>query len=347
MTSTFHRDSVRRIAVIGAGSWGTALADHLGRAGYAVSLWAYEKEVAEEIGRKRENSVFLPGFRLSGNISPTSDLESAAGGADIILFVVPSHVARSVLKGLKQYLPGGVPLISATKGIETDTLLLPTEVIEDVLGEDWHPLVGTISGPSFAREVVRGLPTAVSLAAGDISLAVEAQAVFSSESFRVYTNPDVIGLQIGGAVKNVMAIAAGISDGLDFGNNARAALITRGLAEMKRLGISMGAAAETFAGLSGLGDLVLTCTGNLSRNRTLGMKLGEGLTLEEILASMKMVAEGVHTSEAIVKLAARQGVEMPICEQTHAIIHEGKKPTESFRELMSRVLKDEAADRPL
>ncbi len=330
-----------RVGVIGAGSWGTALADYLARRGHRVSLWAFEPEVAADIRRKNENAVYLPGIGLAPSIEAGDDIKAVLKGAELVVFVVPSHVARGVLAGMAPHLRAGTPFVSATKGIETDTLKLPTEVIIDVLGERWRPSVGTLSGPSFAREVAKGLPTAVSLAAGDPGVAQGIQAAISSSNFRIYTNPDVLGLQVGGAVKNVMAIAAGISDGLGFGNNARAAMITRGLAEMTRLGISMGARPETFAGLSGLGDLVLTCTGDLSRNRTLGMSVGRGLPLDEILKQSRMVAEGVHTSEAVVKLAARQGVEMPISEQVHAIIHLGKKPPEAFRELVARDLKDE------
>jgi glycerol-3-phosphate dehydrogenase (NAD(P)+) len=329
------------MAVIGAGSWGTTLADYLAGRGYSTNLWAYESEVALEIGERRENSLFLPGFNLSEKVRPTTSLEEAVFGAGLILFVVPSHVARAVLVEMKPFLRNLVPLISATKGLETDSLMLPLEVILDTLGDEWKNYLGCLSGPSFAREVAQGLPTAVSLSMYGEETARTIQSVFSSDTLRVYTNRDVIGLQIGGAVKNVIAISAGISDGLGLGNNARAALITRGLAEMKRLGHSMGASTETFSGLSGLGDLILTCTGDLSRNRTLGKDLGRGRSLGEILKEMRMVAEGVHTSQAMVNLAARQEVEMPICQQTYQIIHQGKKPQTAIMELMSRTLKKE------
>ncbi len=336
-----------KIAVVGAGSWGTALADHLARRGHAVRLWAFEPEVVQCIRDRRENALFLPGCFLHDGILPTTDMPEALDSAGAILFVVPSHVARSVLASMASHVPSRIPLVSATKGIETESLMLPTEVIRDVLGSEWAPWIGSLSGPSFAREVAKGLPTAVSLAMGDQKLAPSLQEAFSSPTLRVYTNPDLIGLQIGGAVKNVIAVAAGLSDGLGFGNSARAALITRGLAEMRRLGTLMGARPETFAGLSGLGDLVLTCTGDLSRNRTLGVKLGQGMSAAEILAGSRMVAEGYHTSAAVVRLADKFGADMPICRQTHAIMHAGKGPAVVFQELMSRDLKDEAADRPL
>lgn len=336
-----------KIAVIGAGSWGTALADHLARRKHAVALWAYEPEVAAGIRDRRENTLFLPGCPLHDGIRATTDMAEALDAADAVVFVVPSHVARSVLGGMAGLIPSRIPVVSATKGIEVESLMFPSEVIGDVFGPDWAPWIGSLSGPSFAREVVKGLPTAVSLAMGDQALAPPLQEAFSSRTLRVYTNPDLIGLQVGGAVKNVIAVAAGISDGLGFGNSARAALITRGLAEMRRLGMVMGARPETFSGLSGLGDLVLTCTGDLSRNRTLGFKLGQGMSTTEILAGSRMVAEGFHTSAALVRLAERCGADMPICRQTHAIMHEAKTPDAVFQELMSRDLKDEAADRPI
>jgi glycerol-3-phosphate dehydrogenase (NAD(P)+) len=334
------------IAVIGGGSWGTALAHHLASHGHPVNLWVFEPEVAQCIQQRHENDRFLPGHRLSPLLKPTPSLKTALKGVRTIVFVVPSHVARPVLEEMKVLLPHPVPFISATKGIENGSLMLPTEVIVDVLGAQWRPLTGALSGPSFAKEVVQGLPTAVTLALPGEEVSWKAQALFTSGSFRIYLNPDVVGVQVGGAVKNVLAIAAGISDGLGFGNNARAALITRGLAEMRRLGQALGGTRETFAGLSGLGDLILTCTGDLSRNRTVGMKLGRGLGLSEITRGMHMVAEGIHTAESVTALSQRHGVEMPICRVTDDILHRGKKPLDAFRELMARQVKDETTDLP-
>ena len=328
--------------MIGAGSWGTTLAHHLAAAGHRVPLWVYEPELVAAIGRDRLNPIYLPGIPLHEGISPSGDLERVLAGAHLALFVTPSHVARSAVRAARSALPPGVPVVVASKGIETDTLKTMSEVFaEELAPASAHPLV-FLSGPSFAREVARGLPTAVTAASADAAAARLVQELFSTESFRVYTNDDVTGVELGGSLKNVIAIAAGICDGLELGLNARSALITRGLAEMTRLGLAMGARAQTFAGLAGLGDLVLTCTGDLSRNRTLGMELGRGRTLEEILGGMRMVAEGVRTTAAAVSLARRHGVEMPISLQTHAVLYGGKPPRAALHELMTRDLRNEA-----
>jgi glycerol-3-phosphate dehydrogenase (NAD(P)+) len=334
-----------RIAIIGAGAWGTALAIVLGRqGGHEVRLWAREAEVQDSIAQRRENALFLPGARVPQTVTATGSLEHALAGAGIVVTVMPSHHCRAMLRQMAPHLSPEMLFVSATKGLENDTLLRMTEVAAQVVGEErgFAPRIGALSGPSFAQEVARGDPTAVTIASGDEELASAVQEEFGDRSFRLYTNPDVAGVEMGGALKNVIAIAAGICDGLGFGHNTVAALITRGLAEMSRLAIACGARRETMAGLAGLGDLVLTCTGGLSRNRTVGVELGRGRKLEEITAGMHgMVAEGVLTTNAAVGLARRTGVEMPITEQMHAILHQGKAPREAIRELMSRPGKSE------
>jgi glycerol-3-phosphate dehydrogenase (NAD(P)+) len=329
------------LAVIGAGSWGTTLAHHLATGGHRVSLWAFEPEIAAEIAARNENSTFLPGVPLHPSIRPSSKLEEVIPGSDVIVFVTPSHVARDVLRRSVPLLTPGIPVVIASKGIETESLKTMSEVFEEELPAQNSPYLAFLSGPSFAKEVARGLPTAVSVASRHAGTAVRIQQLFSTGTFRVYTNPDVTGVELGGALKNVMAIAAGISDGLGLGHNARSALITRGLAEMTRLGVALGADNRTFAGLSGIGDLVLTCTGDLSRNRTVGKKLGKGLKLADILKDMKMVAEGVKTTLAAVRLARRAGVELPIAEQIYEVLYENKNPRQALQELMTRDLRSE------
>jgi glycerol-3-phosphate dehydrogenase (NAD(P)+) len=329
------------LAVIGAGSWGTTLAHHLAGLEHRVILWAYEPELSAEIEMKHENSLYLPGVTLHPSLKASSSLEKVLPGAALALFVTPSHVARSIVRQSLPYLPHGIPIVIASKGIETDSLKTMCEVFDEELPREQGHHTAFLSGPSFAKEVVRGLPTAVSVASRDPETAVFVQTLFSSKSFRVYTNPDVTGVELGGALKNVIAIAAGISDGLELGHNARSALITRGLAEMTRLGVALGADERTFSGLSGMGDLVLTCTGDLSRNRTVGMKLGRGQKLKEILESMRMVAEGVKTTLATVRLARRLDVELPIAEQIHDVLYEDKDPREAIQELMTRGLRSE------
>jgi len=331
----------RRVAVVGAGSWGTALAHHLAGCGHEIRLWAYEPEVADSVNGARENRLFLPGVALHAGIRASADLAAGLAGCGAALFVTPSHVARATLRAALPHLPPGVPLLVATKGLETDSLQTMAEVFSEELSPlGPHPLA-FVSGPSFAREVAAGLPTAVTVASRDAATARAAQELLSSESFRAYTTDDVVGVEIGGALKNVVAIAAGIGDGLGLGNNARSALITRGLAEMARLGVARGARPATFAGLAGLGDLVLTCTGDLSRNRSLGMALASGRTLGEIQAATRTVAEGVRTTAAAVRLAAASGIEMPIATQVHRVLFEGASPRAALHELMTRSLKDE------
>lgn len=330
-----------RIAVIGAGSWGTALANLLVKKGLEVILWAYERELVERMQATRVNDLFLPGVRLDGRLSFTSELGLAVAGHQVVVLVSPSQVMRRVVTQLASHLDGSSLLVSAAKGIENDSLLLMSEVLEDVLGGDVSGRCAYLSGPSFAREVAAELPTAVAVAAVGGEVARTVQELFRTEYFRVYTNPDVIGVEIGGALKNVIALAAGVSDGLGFGHNARAALINRGLVEMGRLGTAKGAHAETFAGLAGMGDLVLTCTGDLSRNRTVGIELGRGRKLDEILGGMRMVAEGVQTTLSAYQLAQKLGVVMPITEQMYQILYRDKDPRQAVSELMMRQQKSE------
>jgi len=337
-----------RIAVIGAGAWGTGLAIALGRGGsHLVKLWAYEKEVVESIRATHVNEAFLSGCPMPESIEATQSLAEAISGAEIVLSVMPSHHARRVWSQMKPLLHPEMLLVSATKGIENDSLLRMTEVITDVLthGEgSFKPRLCALSGPSFAREVAKGHPTAVSVASADAALSAQVQEAFSDANFRLYRSDDVTGVELGGSVKNVIAIAAGVVDGLGFGFNTVAALITRGLAEMTRLTVACGGRAETMSGLSGLGDLVLTCTGGLSRNRSVGVELGRGRKLEEVIAGMHgMVAEGVLTTNATVGLAHARGVEMPIIEQMHMILQLGKQPCEAIRDLMNRPLTKESA----
>jgi glycerol-3-phosphate dehydrogenase (NAD(P)+) len=330
-----------KIGVIGAGSWGTTLADLLAKKGHEVTLWAYEPELAEEMNHERVNRLFLPGINLSPRLRFTNSLPEAVAGKDLLLFVVPSQAARGVLTSVLPILPEGAVIVSASKGIELETLKIMSEVFGELLPPALMGKFAVLSGPSFAREVAQEMPTAVVAAAADASVSRHVQRVFTTFFFRLYTNNDVVGVELGGAIKNVIAIAAGISDGLGFGHNTRAALITRGLAEMTRLGRAMSAKSETFAGLAGMGDLVLTCTGDLSRNRTVGMKLGEGKRLSEILAEMRMVAEGVKTTESALSLARRLNVEMPITEKVYQVLHEDKPAREAVIELMTRDLKAE------
>jgi glycerol-3-phosphate dehydrogenase (NAD(P)+) len=337
-----------RIAVIGAGAWGTALTIALARGGsHQLKLWAYEKEVVESIRATHVNEVFLSGCPLPECIEATQSLAEAISGAEIVLSVMPSHHARRVWSQMKPLLHPEMLLVSATKGIENESLRRMTEVITDVLtqGEgSFQPRLCALSGPTFAREVAKGYPTAISVACADSKLSGRIQELFSDSNFRLYRNEDVIGVELGGSVKNVIAIAAGIVDGIGYGHNTVAGLITRGLAEMTRLTVACGGRADTMAGLSGLGDLVLTCTGGLSRNRSVGVELGRGRKLDQIIADMHgMVAEGVLTTSATVGLAHSVGVEMPITEQMHLILQHGKAPGEAIRDLMQRPLTQESA----
>lgn len=334
------------IAIIGAGAWGTGIAIVLGRKGtHRVRLWAHEADVCEVIQQRRMNEKFLPGREIPESVAASNDLATVLADAEIVVSVMPSQHCRGLFERMRPMISSRTLLVSATKGLEENSLLRMTEVIGQVLGGDGRssPAVGALSGPSFAQEVARGDPTAITIASTNADLARTVQTEFSGPSFRVYTNSDVVGVELGGALKNIVAIAAGICDGLGFGHNSAAALITRGLAEMTRLVVACGGRAETMAGLAGLGDLVLTCTGGLSRNRSVGVELGRGRKLPEILASMHgMVAEGVFTTTAAVGLAHARHVEMPITEQMHAILHHGKSPREAIQELMMRSGKSEA-----
>jgi glycerol-3-phosphate dehydrogenase (NAD(P)+) len=333
------------IAVIGAGAWGTGIAIVLGRKGtHRVRLWAHETDVCTSITQNHVNERFLPGRPIPDSVTASNDLAAAIRGAQIVVSVMPSQHCRGLFDRMRPLLEPQTLIVSATKGLEEGSLLRMTEVIGHVLkhNDGSIPVVGALSGPSFALEVARGDPTAVTIASENAALLRTVQQEFSDASFRVYTNSDVVGVELGGALKNVIAIAAGISDGLGFGHNSAAALITRGLAEMTRLVVACGGRAETMAGLAGLGDLVLTCTGGLSRNRSVGVELGRGKKLPDIIAAMHgMVAEGVFTTTAAVGLAHARGVEMPITEQMHAILHHGKSPREAIQELMTRSGKSE------
>jgi glycerol-3-phosphate dehydrogenase (NAD(P)+) len=326
------------IAIIGAGAWGTGLAIVLGRrGGHRLRLWAHEADVFESIANRQVNERFLPGRSIPNSVTVTNDLASALGEANIVVSVMPSQHCRALFERMRPLISSRTQIVSATKGLEEGSLLRMTEVIAQVLGRADGSALGALSGPTFALEVARGDPTAIAIASSDATLLRTVQEEFSDPSFRVYTNSDVIGVELGGALKNIVAIAAGICDGLGLGHNSVAALITRGLAEMTRLVVACGGRAETMAGLAGLGDLVLTCTGGLSRNRSVGVELGRGRTLPEIVAGMHgMVAEGIFTTTAAAGLAQERGVEMPITSQMNAILHQGKPPREALHELMTR-----------
>ncbi|HTC58282.1 MAG TPA: NAD(P)H-dependent glycerol-3-phosphate dehydrogenase [Candidatus Sulfotelmatobacter sp.] len=333
------------IAIVGAGAWGTALSIILGRKEtHQVRLWAHEKDVCETITRERVNERFLPGQTVPARVAPCNDLAEALEGAGVVVSVMPSQHCRLLFEQMRPHLRPQTMIVSATKGLEENSLLRMTEVILQVVkgGSIPAPRIGALSGPSFALEAARGDPTAITIASKDEELARFVQQEFSNASFRLYTNEDPIGVELGGALKNTVAIAAGVCAGLGLGHNSVAALITRGLAEMTRLVVACGGKAETMAGLAGLGDLVLTCTGGLSRNRSVGVELGRARKLPEILAGMHgMVAEGIFTTTAAVGLARARGVEMPITEQMYAILHEGKAPREAIHELMTRSGKSE------
>jgi glycerol-3-phosphate dehydrogenase (NAD(P)+) len=333
------------IAIIGAGAWGTALSIILGRAEtHRIRLWAHEPEVCQSINARRVNEAFLPGQQLPFSVTARNDLAETVRGASVLVSVMPSQHCRGLFEQIRPLLSRETIIVSATKGLEENSLLRMTEVIAQVVKADnlAAPRIGALSGPSFALEAARGDPTAVAIASHDAELARTVQREFSNASFRVYTNDDPAGVELGGALKNTIAIAAGVCAGLGLGHNSVAALITRGLAEMTRLVIACGGKAETMAGLAGLGDLVLTCTGGLSRNRSVGVELGRGRKLQEILAGMHgMVAEGVFTTTAAVGLARARGVEMPITEQMYAILHDGKSPRDAINELMARSGKSE------
>jgi glycerol-3-phosphate dehydrogenase (NAD(P)+) len=336
---------MNQIAIIGAGAWGTALSIALGRKRvHGIQLWAHEKEVQASISSRRVNELFLPGQVIPEAVSVTGDLKQAVRGAEIVVSVMPSQHCRRLFQEMHPFLKPEMMFVSATKGLEEGSLLRMTEVIGSVIGSNggWRPRIGALSGPSFAKEVARGDPTAITIASVDTELAETVQREFSDPRFRVYTNSDVIGVELGGALKNIIAIAAGVCDGLGLGHNSVAALITRGLAEITRLVVACGGRQETMAGLAGLGDLVLTCTGGLSRNRSVGVELGRGRKLPDIIASMHgMVAEGVFTTHAAVQLAITRKVEIPITTQMDAILHRGKSPRDAIQELMTRSGKSE------
>ena len=332
------------IGVVGAGSWGTALANLLAEKGYPIDLWVFEQDICQQIAETRENGVFLPGVQLSGNIRPTSDLAEVVRGKGLVLIVVPSHVMRVVAGQMAPHLEPEAVVVSASKGIENETQLTMTGVLKEAAADLSDDRLAVLSGPSFAREVAMGVPTVVTIASKNEACANMAQRVFATAAFRVYTNEDIIGVELGGAVKNVIAIAAGIIDGLGLGLNTRAALITRGQTEIRRLGLAMGANPRTFTGLAGIGDLVLTCTGDLSRNHMVGLKIGQGQTLSQVLSDMRMVAEGVKTARSVYNLAKRLGVEMPISDAVYRVLHEDLSPKDACYELMTRDLKHELDD---
>lgn len=329
-----------KISIIGAGSWGTSLAIHLASNFRQISLWVYEKELCETIARSRDNTWFLPGHPLPENIHPTSSLQTA-GQSSLILLVVPTHVIRQTLTQLKPFIPKDCLIISASKGIENDTLLTSHQIIQDVLGANTS--AATISGPTFAKEVAEGVPSALLASAENLETAKQVQELFTTDKMKVFANDDLVGVEIGGALKNVIAIATGISDGLGLGYNTRAALITRGLVEISRIGTKLGAKPETFYGLTGLGDLVLTCTGDLSRNRQLGIQLGQGKSLQEITENMKMVAEGVLTVKSAHSLIKKFNVQASIMEETYRVLHENKSPGQALKDLMKVEISTEFA----
>lgn len=330
-----------KVTVIGAGSWGSALAIHLAGAGHQVRLWAFEPEVVDSINQSHCNQVYFPDFTFPPRVAAYNSLEEALQGAEVVVMVVPSHVFRQVLGQAAPYLQSDAVIASCTKGIEADTGFTMCEVAEDVLPKEFHRSLCCLSGPSFAKEVAAGVPTAVTVASRSTRKAQLVQHTFATPLFRVYTSPDIIGVELGGAVKNPLAIAAGMVSGLGLGHNTLSALITRGLAEMTRLSLAKGGQMATLSGLAGLGDLVLTCTGDLSRNRMVGYRLGQGENIKHITASMKMVAEGVINTKTVRALANEAGVEMPITEAVYGVIYQDKSPQEAVRELMTRELKAE------
>ncbi|MCB9654671.1 MAG: NAD(P)-dependent glycerol-3-phosphate dehydrogenase [Deltaproteobacteria bacterium] len=332
---------VTRVGVVGAGAWGTALANLMAECGADVTLWAYEPEVVDDINQRHLNTIYLDGITLSPNLTATHSKEAAVRDRDLVMLAVPSHIMRHVAAELVPHLPEGVPIVTASKGIEEETLMTMDEVLRDVLPLVHHPVLAYLSGPSFAREVALKHPTAVSMAARFENVAERAQSMVAAPWFRIYTSTDVIGIELGGAIKNVMAIGAGVVDGLGFGYNTTAALVTRGLAEMSRLAVRRGANPLTLEGLSGLGDLMLTCTGGLSRNRQVGQRIGRGETLTEILKDMKQVAEGVRTAKSVHGLAQREGIEMPIATTVYRMLYEDLPAREAVPELMTRSLKRE------
>ena len=332
---------MKNLAIIGAGAWGTALSIVLAPRFPRVRLWVYEEDLAVRMKLSRENDLYLPGCPLPASVEPVSDIAAALDGADAVLSVAPSHLVRETYQRMLPFVSESMVFVSATKGLENNTLLRMSEVMQESLSVRFAPRIAVISGPSFAGEVARSEPTALAVASADAALAERVQAAFSGPTFRLYTSSDTIGVELGGSIKNVVAIGAGVLHGLGLGHNAMAALITRGLAEMTRLAQAMGGRVQTMAGLAGLGDLVLTCTGDLSRNRAVGLELAHGRKLDEIIRSMKTVAEGIKTTNAVVDLAQRYSVDMPISAQMFQVLHFGLSPREAIRRLMERSLKGE------
>lgn len=333
-----------KVGVVGAGNWGTALADLLGTKGFSVDLWSYEKEVRDSILETGKNSLYLKGFTLSKNIRPSNDLESVVTDKDILVTAIPSHFLRDIAQRISDRISPHTVIVSASKGIETRTHLTMSGVLTEVIAGIPKKNVTVLSGPSFAQEVADKTPTAVTVASMDPEVGRYVQHVFAAPYFRVYTTDDIIGVELGGAIKNIIAISAGIVDGLGLGLNTRAAMITRGLAEVGRLGLKLGANPHTFSGLAGIGDLILTCTGALSRNHTVGKQIGAGKPLDEILSEMRMVAEGVRTAESVYNLSRRLDVDMPICQETYRILYENLSPKAALQRLMARDLKQERED---
>jgi len=330
-----------RIGVVGAGSWGTALANLLATKGFAIDLWVFEKEVIEQIIESGENQYFLPDIKLSSNLKPSNNLVNVVSGKDLVLVVVPSHVMRETTLKMANHISKEAIIASASKGIENKTHQTMTGVLQETLPQIPPEHLAVISGPSFAREVAQNLPTVVTAASKDIEISAVVQQVMATPHFRVYTSDDVMGVELGGSLKNVIAIAAGVIDGLQLGLNTRAALITRGMTEIRRLGLKMGANPRTFTGLAGFGDLILTCTGHLSRNHTVGQKIGEGKKVNDILGQMRMVAEGVKTAKSVYNLSRKLGVDMPISHEIYRILYEDLDPKEAVYRLMTRDLKQE------
>jgi glycerol-3-phosphate dehydrogenase (NAD(P)+) len=330
-----------RTTVIGGGAWGTALASVLGNNGHDVWVWCYEPEVAKAITERHENTDYLPGQQLPDKLRGTTDLAEALRGSELVVAVSPSHVTRKVMAQAAPHLPRATPIVCASKGIENETLSTMSEVLEEVLPHELHPYLSFLSGPSFAKETVQKMPTAVVIAATWERVAKQVQRIFSNDYFRCYTSNDVVGVELGGSLKNVCAIAAGIADGMGFGNNTRALIITRGLGELVRLAMKKGANPLTLSGLAGMGDLVLTCTGELSRNRTVGLELGRGKKVKDVLGGMKAVAEGVRTAKSVHDLAHKLGLDLPIHETVYRILYEDLEPKAALGLLASRELKSE------
>jgi glycerol-3-phosphate dehydrogenase (NAD(P)+) len=329
------------LAILGAGSWGTALSIVLAPRFDRVRLWVYERDLAARMQSSRENDIYLPGLKLPDSVEIETSLAPALEGAEIVLGVMPSRHARRVYSEAREHFHPSMTFVSATKGIEQGTLLRMSEVLRQVAAERFEARIAVLSGPTFALEVARGEPAALVIASGDLSVAERVQSAFSGPAFRLYTNPDPIGVELGAALKNVIAIGAGVCQGLGLGNNTLAALITRGLAEITRLAVAMGGQPKTLAGLAGLGDLVLTCSGELSRNRRVGIELAKGRPLTEIVGSIPMIAEGIETAAAAVALGSKFRVDLPIMQQMHAVLYAGKGPREALRDLLERSLKGE------